>query len=262
MNHETARTMQPITRGPYTARLLDGGDDLTEAQALRHLAFRRGLGLAVGSSRDHDHYDALCHHLLVSEAGGTLVACCRLQEFAHGADLSASYSAQFYDLARLSGFAGPRMELGRFCLHPGWSDPDILRLTLGALTSIVDKRGVTLLFGCSSFSGADPAPHMAALAALRPYIAPPAYAPGPRAPERLALPQGGGSVAGMPTLLRSYLAMGAWVSDHAVIDHEMDTLHVFTGLSTAAVPPARARTLRAIARGVPGNSSIGPSDSD
>ena len=41
--------------------------------------------------------------------------------------------------------------------------------------------------------------------------------------------------------------MGGWVSDHAVIDARLNTLHVFTGLEIAAIPPARARALRAIA---------------
>lgn len=49
----------------------------------------------------------------------------------------------------------------------------------------------------------------------------------------------------MPSLLRSYLAMGGWVGDHAVIDREMNTLHVFTGLEVAAIPAGRARVLRA-----------------
>lgn len=242
--------MQPLRRGPYTARLLSGDDDLTEAQALRHLAFRRGAGGAgsggAGSGLDHDSFDIICRHLLVHEAQGALVACCRLQDFPAGTDLSASYSAQFYDLSRLSHFAGRKMELGRFCLHPARHDPEILRLTWAALTSIVDAEAITLLFGCSSFAGADPAPHRVALAALHPFVAPPEFAPGPRARERVALPLGGGDRAALPPLLRTYLAMGGWVSDHAVIDRDLDTLHVFTGLPISAVPQPRARALRGI----------------
>ncbi|MFZ8959943.1 MAG: ornithine-acyl-ACP acyltransferase, partial [Paracoccaceae bacterium] len=48
----------------------------------------------------------------------------------------------------------------------------------------------------------------------------------------------------LPPLLRSYLMLGGWVSDHAVIDRDLNTIHVFTGLEIAAVPPARARLLR------------------
>ncbi|HHB81042.1 MAG TPA: ornithine-acyl-ACP acyltransferase, partial [Aliiroseovarius sp.] len=38
------------------------------------------------------------------------------------------------------------------------------------------------------------------------------------------------------------------VSDHVVVDDALRTLHVFTGLEIAAVPRARARALRALAR--------------
>jgi L-ornithine Nalpha-acyltransferase len=57
------------------------------------------------------------------------------------------------------------------------------------------------------------------------------------------------AMAQMPPLLRTYLAMGGWVSDHAVLDRDLDTLHVFTAVEIAAIPPARARALREIAGG-------------
>ena len=52
---------------------------------------------------------------------------------------------------------------------------------------------------------------------------------------------------GMPPLLRTYLLMGGWVSDHAVVDRDLNTLHVFTALEIRAIPPARARLLRGVA---------------
>jgi putative hemolysin len=48
----------------------------------------------------------------------------------------------------------------------------------------------------------------------------------------------------MPPLLRSYLGMGGWVSDHAVIDNELNTLHVFTGVEINMMRPGRVRQLR------------------
>ena len=54
----------------------------------------------------------------------------------------------------------------------------------------------------------------------------------------------------MPPLLRTYLIMGGWVSDHAVLDRELNTMHVFTGLEIDAVPAARARLLRQVAGAV------------
>ena len=240
--------MRPLTRGRYRVRLATGDSDVLAAQALRHLAFHGRAGL------DQDAFDARCQHLLVEDDQGTLVACCRLQVFGPQDDLQSSYSAQSYDLARLALYAGPKLELGRFCLKPGVKDPNILRLIWGSLTVILDTHGVTLLFGCTSFAGADPALHQAALATLPSHAAPPDYAPAARAQDRVTLPQGQGDPLGLPPLLRSYLAMGAFVSDHAVIDRAMNTLHVLTALPVAQVPQARARALRAIGAG---NSTAG-----
>lgn len=245
----------PLIRGQYRARLAETAADVAAAQALRHHSFlaRRDLGGEALAQADADGFDAVCLHVLLEKVGdGTLVGCYRLLPLAHGAQIADSYSAQFYDLGALAGFAGPMLELGRFCLHPLWHDPDILRLAWAAMTRLVDAQGVRLLFGCASFEAADPARHAAALALLRGHRAPPGVAPR-RKPGRLAvaLPQPvpdadpRAAWQGLPALLRSYLAMGGWVSDHAVIDPCLDTLHVLTGVEIARIPPARARLLRA-----------------
>ena len=51
----------------------------------------------------------------------------------------------------------------------------------------------------------------------------------------------------MPPLLRTYLLMGGLVSVQAVVDRDLNTLHVFTGLEIGAIPPARVRLLRGVA---------------
>jgi L-ornithine Nalpha-acyltransferase len=237
-------------RGCHRARLAQTAQDLKAAQALRQRAFHHIRGLAPDRDLDSDRYDATARHVLVEEtATDALVACYRVHLFPP-AEIEASYCAQFYDLARLSTFPGVTLELGRFCLHPDHHHPDILRLAWALLARLVDQGGVTLLFGCSSFAGADPLRHASALAALASRAAPAQWNPGPRAPERVAL-SGGMALpngpTGIPPLLRTYLGMGGWVSDHAVIDRAMDTLHVFTGVEIARIPAARARALREIA---------------
>ncbi|MFN4131256.1 MAG: GNAT family N-acetyltransferase [Paracoccaceae bacterium] len=259
--------MKPLSRGRYEVRLAHTGDEVAAAQRLRHVAFRasRGAspsasrGVARDAGRDADAFDDVAQHVLVRDrARGDLVACYRVQLF-HGASVAQSYAAQFYDLSRLAHFPGPMLELGRFCLDPGQHDPDILRLAWAAMARMVDDAGAGLLFGCSSFAGADPAQHAGALSALAARVAPEAWRPGPLAPERIALSgvcaqipnqaagQVAGQIPGLPALLRTYLSMGGWVSDHAVIDRDLDTLHVLTGVEIAAIPPARARALRLIA---------------
>lgn len=242
-------------RGALVARLAVGPDEVAAAQRLRHRAFfgaGEGGAHRRGAALDIDAHDQTCEHLLVLD-GEAPVACCRLRLFRGGAVLG-SYSAQFYDLSAMTRYPQPMLEIGRFCLDPMRHDPDILRLAWAAMARIVDSHGVGLMFGCSSFAGADPARHGAALAVLRCRIGPAEWRPRPLAPERLALSgfvpphDPGQALVGLPPLLRSYLGMGGWVSDHAVVDRTMNTLHVFTGVEVASIPAARAKALRLLAR--------------
>jgi putative hemolysin len=232
--------------------------DIAATQRLRHLCFIETTGgRARPGGRDADRFDALCRHAMVEEAAtGRLVASFRAMLLPSGRAVGESYAAQFYGLARLEGFAAPMVEVGRFCVHPGCHDADVLRLAWGHLTRLVDEAGVGLLFGCSSFAGTDPAPYAEAFALLAgQHRAPVALAPAVKAAEVVRLDAGTTvdrrrAMAAMPPLLRTYLGMGGWVSDHAVVDRDLGTLHVFTGVEIAAIPPARVRALRAVAGAV------------
>lgn len=241
--------MLALSRGRYVARTATTERDLHAAQALRHLAFHGTEGL------DADGFDAACTHILIEDTrSAALVACFRILPLSGGCDISRSYSAQYYNLAALERFKGPIVEMGRFCIRPDMKDPDILRVAWGAMTAFVDDNGVQLLFGCSSFRGTDAEEYLDAFTVLRQrHMAPRRWLPRVKAPQvfrfgRLMRRQPDAKLAQlrMPPLLRTYLMMGGWVSDHAVVDRQMNTLHVFTCLDIAAVPPARARALRAV----------------
>lgn len=235
------------TAGPrFVARQADGAADVAQAQALRALTFGQAGGACDG-------FDPHCLHFLVEDRrSGALVCCYRILPLT-GPTIARSYSAQFYDLVRLAAFPGPMVEIGRFCTHPDAQDPDILRAAWGALTAYVDANGVALLFGCSSFHGVEAARYSDAFALLGArHCAPEEWRPGIKAPEVVSLsgprPDLRRASELMPPLLRTYLLMGGWVSDHAVVDRAMNTLHVFTGLEIAAIPETRKRLLRADAQ--------------
>lgn len=231
-----------LHRGRFRARLAEDAADLDRALNLRARCFRGGQG------GDGDAHDASCRHLLIETRDqGALAACFRFRIFATGSAVEDSYSARFYDLSPLAVVRQPMMELGRFCTDPDRRDPDLLRLAFACVVRLVDADAVAMLFGCSSFDGADPGRHRAALARLAPHLAPKALSPLRRAAEVAFFAPSESGVAPLPPLLQSYLALGGWVSDHAVVDREMDTLHVFTGVEIAAIPAARARLMRALA---------------
>lgn len=245
-NEKADQMTELLRKGRYLVSLAGTPREVSHALELRARVFR-------GGAPDGDIFDERCAHVLLQDAdSGVLLGCFRMQEFASGAEIDMSYAAQTYDLKRLSAFSGRMLEVGRFCIDPAHEDADLLRVAWGALTLHVDGRGIDLLFGCSSFEGADVTAHTGALETLRGHLAPACWRPGVKAREVARfddLPVVARDPAGLPPMLRSYLSMGGWVSDHAVIDRDLDTLHVFTGVEVAAIPPARKRLLRALVDG-------------
>lgn len=257
--------IQPIRKGRYHAREASGPADLSAAQHLRGLCFlprRQPRNHPPQPIRDADDLDATCRHILIEDRdSGRLVCTFRFLPLPGGHRIHSSYSARYYNLSRLQQYDAPMVELGRFCIHPDWRQPDILRLAWAAIARFVDDGGCRLLFGCSSFSGTRPDRHAEAFAMLHQHhLAPRRWLPRIKAPEvfrfaqlparyppDLRPPDLRRTIANLPPLLRSYLAMGGWVSDHAVVDPVLQTMHVFTGLEVAAIPDSRKRLLRATA---------------
>lgn len=246
--------MAGMLEGRFRARIATTDADIRAAQALRFRSFRVRDTAAPPDGSDADAFDARATHVLVEEtATGRLACCFRLLRFADGSQIGGSYSAQFYDLEGLAGHPGPLLELGRFCIAEGEGDPAVLRVAWGALADLVRREGIELLFGCSSFRGTETDAYADTFALLTAHhLAPRRWLPRVKAPAvfrfarrlRSRTPDLKAALRAMPPLLRSYLAMGGWVSDHAVVDRDLGTLHVFTGLEIRAVPPARLRALR------------------
>ncbi len=217
---------------------------MSEVWQLRSARFRKD-----GAS-DRDQWDARCRHVLIrAQESGALAGYFRMSLIDGPNALAQSYAAQRYDLGSLANSTKPMIEVGRFCINPeSRRNPDVLRLVWAEITRTVDQHGVGLLFGCASFSGTDPAAHAAAFAQLRAYRPPSRWRIGKGAGHTVPLEVAAGravpSATALPPLLRSYLAMGGWVSDHLVVDDDLGTLHVFAGLEVRGVPDARAQALR------------------
>lgn len=228
----------------YRLRRARTAQDFARVYQLRRARF--GVG--------EDDFDADATQVMVEEAG-QLLATFRLRAYANGAALGGSYAAQFYDLGALAGMTRPALELGRFCLATGMAaHADVLRLAFAGMAAQVDALGAAMLFGCASFAGAEVAPHRASLALLARHIGQD-WPIGLRAAAGVDLgqlyyspDQAADALRGIPPLLRSYLGIGGWVGGYAVQDYALGTIHVFTAVEVAAIPPARARALRALAQ--------------
>lgn len=240
---DPARFGPPIRAGGLELRAAAPGD-LADVLALRGLAFR-------GGGADRDAHDAAALHLRAGAPDGPPLAAVRLVPHPEGR--ISGYAAGLYDLAGLAAAPGAALELGRLCLRPGHADPDLMRLIWAGVARTAQVWGAARLIGCTSFPGTDPdrlAPALGLLAAR--HIGPEGLRPGVRAPLTRALAGFAGAAAPeglalMPPLLRAYLALGGWVSDHLVIDAELGTCHVFTCVEIDGMPEGRKRVLRALA---------------
>lgn len=237
-----------LAKGSYRARTAADEAGIRAAQALRARCF------GLDTSHDADPHDAECSHVVIDHVPSGRIVCCYRLRRVDRRTIGTCYAAQHYALDALEAYDGKMLELGRFCIAPECTDPDVLRLAWAALTDYVDREDVGLLFGCSSFAGVEPGAYLDAFADLRArHLAPDRWQPGIRASEVFRfgadvtrVPDRKRAAAQMPPLLRTYLLMGGWVSDHAVVDREMNTLHVFTGVEVGAIPESRKRLLRAL----------------
>ena len=234
--------------GRYRARFASSEKDISAAQSLRYKCFN----LSNKAELDADDFDILCRHVLIENLESKKLFCCyRIMLFDSGEAISSSYSSQFYDLKAIENYPDPMIEVGRFCVDPEINDPSVTLTAWAALAQIVDQNQTKLLFGCSSFEGVEKEKYLDSFALLRDrYIAPDHWRPKMKAAQVFCYSKDlidkvdkKKALLNMPPLLKTYLSMGAWVSDHAVIDLKMKTLHLFTGMEISKIPKSRKQFL-------------------
>ena len=240
--------LEIIKIGRYRARFASSEIDVSAAQSLRYKCFN----LSNKVELDVDEFDIPCRHVLVENLESEKLICCyRIMIFDNGKEISNSYSSQFYDLKAIESFPDPMIEVGRFCVQPEINDPSVILTAWAALAQIVDQNQTQLLFGCSSFEGVEKEKYLDSFALLRDrYIAPDHWRPKMKAAQVFCYSKDlidkvdkKKALLNMPPLLKTYLSMGAWVSDHAVIDLKMKTLHLFTGMEISKIPKSRKQFL-------------------
>jgi putative hemolysin len=239
----------------YNARLAASEKDVHKTQILRSKFYDT---LTDDCALDSDIFDAKCKHVLIEDtATGELHACFRFMYFPNGNHIDTSYSAQYYDLSRLKMYEKPMIEIGRFCISSDVQDYEPYRVAWAYLTAYIDQNDISLMFGCSSFYGTDAEKYTDAFALLNDWhLAPEIWKPLVKSDEVIVFtdylvgrkPNLKEANKNLPPLLRSYLGIGGWVSDHAVVDRNLETLHVLTGVEVKAIPAARVRVLRSHAK--------------
>ena len=210
----------------------------SDANRLKAQKFRQKVFRDSDNSLDEDKFDHISDHFLIFDknSGDKLVLVFRLRTFSSMKEILCSYSAQHYDLTMLTTLPFTPMEIGRLCIDKKASDPFLLLYAFKYLVSIISSNRSDFIFGCTSFVGADNPRHLVSLSSLQKnQIADSKFLIKKKSPNTLNIKEeivsrdrDKTTKSFLPPLLRFYLRLGGKVSDHAVIDRDLDTLHVFT----------------------------------
>jgi putative hemolysin len=203
-----------VARDPETVRA---------AQRLRYRVFGEELGARLSSAHlgvDEDRFDPFCDHLVVRDvASGETVGTYRMLSHEAAERAGGFYSDTEFHLARI--LALPRLvELGRACIHPAYRHGAVLAFLWSAVARHIQTAGFEHVIGCASIPAVDDGGRGAASLyrrLARDYLSPPAWRVLPRRPLPLDQLQDDVDTT-IPSLLRGYLKMGAYVCGPPAFD--------------------------------------------
>jgi putative hemolysin len=145
-----------IETGNYRLETAATMNDLLEVFEMRHQIFLEDTGAATEESDgyDVDEFDSICDHIIIrSKETNKIVGTYRV--------ISSHYSDSFYsqtefDLDQFLNTPGPKLELGRACIHHGHRNGAVIDLLWRGIGEYIKLTGSQYLFGCSSLKITDP----------------------------------------------------------------------------------------------------------
>jgi len=242
-----------LRAGNLGVRVAVTAGEIDAVQALRFRVFYQEMGAladarTAATSRDRDEFDAVADHLLVLDhelGSGPLgvVGTYRLIRREAAERIGRFYSADEYDIGRLTAYPGRILELGRSCVDAAYRNRVAMQLLWRGIAAYVFHYRIALMFGCASLPGTDPdalAPELTYLYAnhlappeLRPRAVPGRYVEMRRMPPEAVDPRR--VLAQLPPLIKGYLRLGGFVGDGAVIDRQFNTIDVAVVVKTDLV---------------------------
>lgn len=236
--------LDALQAGNLSMRLAKTDADIDAAQALRYRVFYEEMEAkptteAARLKRDFDPFDKVCEHLLVTdhsfgEGADGVIATYRLLRGSVAESHGCFYTSGEYDISNLLDLPGEMLELGRSCVDARSRNRPTMQLLWRGIAAYVFHHDISLMFGCGSLHGTDPAALALPLSYLYHYhLAPPAlrtkalpdlyvdmeYLPLDEVDPKAAL-------ATLPPLVKGYLRLGGFVGDGAVVDKQFNTTDV------------------------------------
>lgn len=161
-SHSEAIPPGEIVEGHYAVRFARSIGELDELLRLRFAVFNLELSEGLESSwrtgRDHDRFDAQCHHLIVEHRpSGRLIGTYRIQTTAMAEAADGFYTDVEFDLSGLPAEVREHgVEVGRACIDREHRLKPVLFLLWKGLARYMAHNRKRWLFGPCSLASQDP----------------------------------------------------------------------------------------------------------
>jgi putative hemolysin len=137
-----------IEMGPYIVKTAQSPKELIESFKLRHEVFNQEFREIEGPGLDFDRYDYFFDHLIIiHKESNAIIGTYRLNCSKFSKE---SYTALEFDLQFLKKFHEPYLELGRACIKKEYRKGAVISLLWRGIAEYMKLSGSNILFGCSS----------------------------------------------------------------------------------------------------------------
>ena len=224
----------------FEIKITTDRSEVEEAQRLRfqvfNLEMKKGLAASYERGLDIDDFDPFCEHLIVRDRkSNDIVGTYRLLLGSQARKHIGFYSEREFNLKNIKSLNGELLELGRSCARRDFRDKALIPLMWEAIAHFVKRHRVRFLFGCASLYTMDPKEVSEFFSLLKAkYYAPEAYRVYPIAKKRfsgitdnVSIDDGQTLFFRLPSLIKSYLRIGALVCGPPALDQEFGTADFF-----------------------------------
>ncbi len=233
----------------FLVKIAENQKEVKAAQRLRFKVFnvemKRGLSSSYESGLDIDEYDEVCDHILIidkkkNEAIGTYRLLLRLRLKGE----KRFYSEGEFDLRNIRKLKGEILEMGRSCVHKDYRRNSIVALLWSEIIKYIKEHRVEYIIGCPSLY-TDELLEINKIYTLmkKSYFAPEELRVWPRAARALKGIRDNIEIGReekniflkIPSLVRSYIKVGAYVCGEPARDDEFHTVDFFMLLEVAKI---------------------------